>query len=284
MTMAHATLPMLHITNLGKQYRKLRVLTDVSFDVAPGSVIALLGANGAGKTTTLKCILGVMPFDGAVEVDGISVRKHGKDARRRIGYVPQSAVLNDGDTCREALEFLAELKGAPRSRVDEMLALVNLGEQRDVAVGHLSGGMRQRLALAGALLADPPLLLLDEPTASLDIESRMEFHRLILRLRDEGKTIILSTHFFDHLEELASRVLILDSGRLAFDGSLDELSQRVRGRRYVVNLNGNAPARFMEALSAAGIGPDRVQPAEMRWEELLLAAAPERQKTAEEQA
>ena len=273
--MAHAIPPMLHISELGKRYGSVPVLQDVSFDIEPGSVVALLGANGAGKTTTLKCILGVMPFDGSVEVDGIAVRRHGKDARRRIGYVPQAPVLNESDTCYEALAFMAELKGAASTRVDTMLGLVNLKEQRDTAVGHLSGGMRQRLTLAAALLADPPLLLLDEPTASLDVESRLEFHALIGRLRDEGKTVILSTHFFDRLEELASRVLILDSGRLVFDGTLDELSQRVHGRRYVVNLNGNAPSQFFEALRAAGIGAERVQPAEMRWEEIMLASTVE---------
>jgi ABC-type multidrug transport system ATPase subunit len=263
---------MLHITDLDKRYGSVRVLQDVSFDIEPGSVVALLGANGAGKTTTLKCILGVMPFGGSIEVDGIAVRRHGKEARRRIGYVPQTPALNDNDTCYEALQFMAELKGADKSRVAAMLDLVNLNDQRDVTVAHVSGGMRQRLALAAALLADPPLLLLDEPTASLDVESRLEFHQMVGRLRDEGKTVILSTHFFDHLEELASRVLILDAGRLVFDGTLDELSQRVRGRRYVVNLNGNAPARFFEALSAAGIPSERVQPAEMRWEEIMLAS------------
>ncbi len=282
--MAHAIPPMLHITDLSKRYGSAQVLRGVRFDIEPGSVVALLGANGAGKTTTLKCILGVMPFEGAIEVDGIAVRKRGKDARRRIGYVPQSPALNDADTCSEALEFLAELKGADKSRVDAMLELVNLKEQRDVAAGHLSGGMRQRLTLAAALLADPPLLLLDEPTASLDVESRAEFYQLIGRLRDEGKTVILSTHFFDRLEELASRVLILDAGRLAFDGTLDELAQRAHGRRYVVNLNGNAPARFFEALRSAGIGADRVQPAEMRWEEIMLTPAAEAEAAQEERS
>jgi ABC-type multidrug transport system ATPase subunit len=266
---------MLHVTDLSKRYSSVRVLQDVSFDIERGSVVALLGANGAGKTTTLKCILGVMPFDGSVEVDSIDVRRHGKDARRRIGYVPQAPALNDSDTCYDALAFMAELKGADRTRVDAMLELVNLKEQRHRTVGHLSGGMRQRLALAAALLADPPLLLLDEPSASLDVESRIEFHDLVGRLRDEGKTVILSTHFFDRLEELASRVLILDSGRLVFDGTLDQLSQRVQGRRYVVNLNGNAPSQFFEALRTAGIGAERVQPAEMRWEEIMLASTGE---------
>jgi ABC-type multidrug transport system ATPase subunit len=267
------TASILRVAGLSKRYGRTRVLDDVTFDVRAGSVVALLGANGAGKTTTLKCILGVVGFDGAVEVAGISVRGHGKDARRRIGYVPQSPALSEGDTCAQALAFLAEIKGVAKGRVLELLELVNLAPQTATKVGHLSGGMRQRLALAAALLADPPLLLLDEPTASLDVESRRGLQELIVRLRDQGKTVILSTHFLDHLDEVADRALILHEGRLAFDGSLDDLAQRAHGSRYVVNLNGNAPAAFIEALRAAGVGPENVQKAELRWEEILLATA-----------
>jgi ABC-type multidrug transport system ATPase subunit len=263
----------LHVAGLSKRYGRTQILEDLAFDVPAGSVVALLGANGAGKTTTLKCILGVMPFDGAVEVAGIPVRARGKDARRRIGYVPQTPALNEGDTCEQALRFLAELKGVVKGRIPELLELVNLAAQRTTKVGHLSGGMRQRLALAAALLADPPLLLLDEPTASLDAESRFDLQQLIIRLRDEGRTIILSTHFFDHLDELADRALILHEGRLVFDGSLDELARRAHGSRYVINLNGNSPERFMEVLRSAGIGPERVQKAEPRWEEIMPAFA-----------
>ncbi len=271
------SVPILRVAGLSKRYGRAQVLQDVSFDVPAGSVVALLGANGAGKTTTLKCMLGVIPFDGAIDIAGISVRDHGKDARRRIGYVPQTPALSEGDTCDQALTFLAEIKGAAKSRVPELLDLVNLGPQRGEKIGHLSGGMRQRLALAAALLADPPLLLLDEPTASLDVESRRDLQQLIARLRDEGKTVILSTHFFDHLDEVADRALILHEGRLAFDGSLDDLARRASGQRYVVNLNGNAPAEFLEALRTAGIGPDRVRKAELSWEEVLLASTGEQE-------
>jgi len=270
--------PILRVAGLCKRYGRAHVLQDVTFDVPAGSVVALLGANGAGKTTTLKCILGVIPFEGAVDVAGISVRAHGKDARRRIGYVPQSPALSEGDTCDQALTFFAEIKGVAKARVSELLELVNLAPQRATKIGHLSGGMRQRLALAAALLADPPLLLLDEPAASLDIESRRDLQQLVGRLRDEGKTVILSTHFLDHLDEVANRALILHEGRIAFDGSLDELARRARSNRYVVNLNGNAPAALFEALSSAGIGPERVQKAELGWEEILLASTQERER------
>ena len=126
-------------------------------------------------------------------------------------------------------------------------------------MGHLSGGMRQRLAVGAALLADPPLLLLDEPTASLDVESRREFRALVARLRSEGKAIVLSTHLFDQLDQLADRVLVLDQGRLIFDGTLADLTSRAHGRRFVVSLNGNS-AQVAEALRAAGLDPSELRP------------------------
>ncbi len=262
---------MLHVAGLRKRFGKHDVLRGVSFDVPAGSVVALLGSNGAGKTTTLKCILGVIGFEGDVAVADTPVRTHGKDARRRIGYVPQLPSLGESDTCAQALQFIADLKGVAHDRITPSLEAVNLLEQRDLKIGELSGGMRQRLALAAALLSDPPLLLLDEPTASLDIESKIEFHKLIVRLRDEGKTVLLSTHFFDHLEEVADRVLILHEGALVFDGTVDELRDHASGRRFEVHLNGHGPADLLHALKAAGIGPERVQSAAMRWEDILLA-------------
>jgi len=266
--------PMLKVEGLVKTYGPLRAVDGASFSVDAGSVVALLGPNGAGKTTTFKCILGVTNFEGTIEVDGLSVAEHGKDVRRRLGYLPQTPALSDGDTCRQALEFLAELKGADKGRLTPLLKLANLWEQRDTKVSRLSGGMRQRLALAAALLSDPPVLLLDEPTASLDLESRREFHDLIARLRDEGKTVILSTHFLDRLGDLADRVIVLNQGRVVFDGTMRALAERAPTNRFVVNLNGTAPAAFSEALQAIGIGPERVTPADSHWEDLLLASLP----------
>ncbi len=265
---------MLKVEGLVKAYGPLRAVDGASFSVGAGSVVALLGPNGAGKTTTFKCILGVTRFEGTIEVDGLSVTERGKEVRRRLGYLPQTPALSDGDTCRQALEFLTELKGADKSRIAPLLEMANLWEQRDTKVSRLSGGMRQRLALAAALLADPPVLLLDEPTASLDMESRREFHDLIARLRDEGKTVILSTHFLDRLGDLTDRAIVLNQGRLVFDGTMRELTERVPANRFVVNLNGTTPAAFNQALKAIGIRPERVTPADSNWEELLLASLP----------
>lgn len=264
--------PILRVHGLTKAYGSVRALESVSFSVEPGTVVALLGPNGAGKTTTLKCVLGVVHFQGEVEVAGLSVKAHGKEARRRIGYLPQTPALADGDTCRGSLAFLADLKGAGRERIGDLLRLVNLWDQRDTKVAHLSGGMRQRLALAAALLSDPPLLLLDEPTANLDLESRREFHKLIGRLRDEGKTVVLSTHFLDRLGDLVDRLIILHRGRVAVDGAPEDLARKASQQRFVVTVNGRGPGAFLDALQSAGILADHVRPADTRWEDLLAAA------------
>ncbi len=265
--------PILNVSGLTKSYGAVRALDGVSFAVERGSIVALLGPNGAGKTTTLKCVLGVVEFQGDVEVAGFSVKRRGKEARRRIGYLPQTPALADGDTCRESLAFLADLKGSGHERIDDLLRLVNLWDQRHAKVAHLSGGMRQRLALAAALLSDPPLLLLDEPTASLDIDSRREFHELLARLRDEGKTVVLSTHMLDRLGDLVDRVIVLYRGRVAIDGRPDDLMRKAGERRFVVTVNGTGPGRLYEALQAAGIDADHVRPAETQWEELFADLA-----------
>ncbi len=264
--------PIVRLQGLVKGYDTVRAIDGVSLDLEPGTIVALLGPNGAGKTTTFKCILGVTSFEGAVEVDGLSVKRKGKEARRRIGYLPQTPVFGDGDTCHDILEFLADLKGADHKRIELLLKRVELWEQRGHRVGHLSGGMKQRLALAAALLADPPLLLLDEPTANLDIESRRRFHDLILDLRAEGKTIILSTHFVDGLVEVADRAIVLRQGRVVLDGGAGDLTKSPR-KRYVVDLNGTAVTAFMQAMLDLGIGPDRVEPASGHWEEILASVA-----------
>jgi len=263
--------PVIHLRDVTKRFGRRKALDGVSFSIDPGRIVALLGSNGAGKTTTLKCILGITTFEGIVEVGGLRVDHQGREARALIGYVPQLPSINEDDTCEQALAFTAELRGAPRSRIGEVLDAVNLADKRDDRVGELSGGMRQRVALAAALLGDPRVLLLDEPTASLDAESRAQFEAIMRRLRDEGRTVVLSTHTYDRLDELADHVLILQDGSLAFDGPMLDLLERFRLNRYVVSLNGDGPSRFLRALGDVGIGAERVVRAPIPWDEVMLA-------------
>ena len=263
---------MVKATGLTKRYGKVQALDRLTFTLGAGEIVALLGPNGAGKTTTFKCLLGVTGFHGDAEVNGISVKTHGKDVRRQIGYLPQTPAFDSGDTCEQVLQFLAELRGGNPARVAELLERVRLTGQRRTQVGRLSGGMRQRLALAAALLSDPPLLLLDEPTANLDAESRREFHELLVELRDEGRTIVLSTHFVDSLIEITDRVIVLRQGRLALDATMEELRQGNSGRRFLVNVNGTEPGVILDALQSIGIEAERVTQVNTHFEEMLAAA------------
>jgi len=196
-----------------KQYGKVKALDNVSFEAIEGEAIALWGPNGAGKTTLLKAILGLIDFGGDVRISGSSVLREGKRVRSYIGYVPQEAVFYDWRV-QTTMEFYARLKKVDRTRIPVLLDRLGLAEHVHKSVSTLSGGLKQRLALAVALLADPLVLLLDEPTASLDAHARRDYLSLLASLRREGKTIVFASHRLEELEALADRVLLLDQGRV----------------------------------------------------------------------
>lgn len=200
-------------TDVSKQYGKAHVLRQLSFAAETSEALALWGVNGAGKTTLLKAMLGLIEFQGSIEVEGHNVRRAGKLARRSIGYVPQEAVFYDWSV-QATMTFYARLKKAPFSRIPALLTRLGLMEHLNKPVPALSGGLKQRLALAIALLADPPVLLLDEPTANLDTVGRRDYLALLTELRREGKTIIFASHRLEEVEGLASRVLLLEQGVL----------------------------------------------------------------------
>lgn len=264
------TEPLLRVRGLTKQYGRVRALAGVSFDVNPGEIVAILGPNGAGKTTSFRCILGITGFDGEVELEGKSVANHGKEVRRRIGYVPQVPDMADGDTCAGFLAFTGELRGLPKLNTARALDAAGLRAQANISVGHLSGGMKQRLAFAAALLSDPPLLLLDEPTSSLDARSQEQFHNLIVKLRPAGKTAIIATHYASRLAGVADRAIVLDAGRLVFAGSMTELLQRRTSKSFIVNLNGDSVESFHRALAGAGVSPNRIRPVDGTWDDLIM--------------
>lgn len=223
---------MITAKNLTKRYGNNLALDQVSFTIQTGESVALWGANGAGKTTTLRCLLGVQGFSGELTVNGINVRKNGKAARAVVGYVPQEAAFYDM-TVFETLHFYARLKKAAAERIPDALEQVQLADHAAKRVSMLSGGMKQRLALAVALLADPPILVLDEPTANLDVKAQRDFIHAIQTLNQSGKTIVFSSHRLDEVVALAGRVLVLADGRLTLDCQAHELAQKLGLHRWL---------------------------------------------------
>jgi ABC-type multidrug transport system ATPase subunit len=190
------------------------ILDGVSLAVGRGESAALVGPNGSGKTSILRCLLGLVPFGGRATIGGHDVVRAPVPARRLVGYVPQKAAFGEG-CAGEILAFVARLRRVDPAAIPAALRAVGLGAHAAERVRTFSGGMQQRLALAVAMLGEPPVLLLDEPTASLDREGQETFVALVARLRAEGRTLLLSSHRREEVACLADRVLHLDRGRLA---------------------------------------------------------------------
>lgn len=218
--------PVVRVRGLAKRYGDQVVLRDLDLDVPAGQRVALLGPNGAGKTTLFRCLLGTTGFEGEVRVSGRDVLRQGREARAMTGYVPQKVPSHEM-TLREFVDFFAELRGLDPEHPARRLA--DLGMPLEVAgekpMRDLSGGMLQKAVLALALASEAPLLLLDEPTASLDPGSRREFLRAVRGVEEE-RALLFASHRFDEIETLADRVLVLHRGRIAFDGSPEDLRRR----------------------------------------------------------
>ncbi len=230
---------MLSVQGLRKQYGRTPVLDGVSFDLDAGRVLAIVGANGAGKSTLLKSILGLVRFEGAIRLDGIDVARDGREARRRIGYLPQHPAFHGDLTVLETVAFYARLRGVPAAEVPAAVEAVGLTPHADKEVDALSGGMKQRLALAVAQLGDPPLLVLDEPTAGLDVAARLELRRFVQQEQARGRTVILSTHWMEDIPAMADLVLALEDGRVAYFGEASAFAAAAAPQsRMFLRLNG----------------------------------------------
>ncbi len=209
-----ATKPILSAQRITKRFGRLTAVKELDLRLRPGEAVALWGPNGAGKTTALRCMLGLIRCKGAVSINGFDVRRQPKKAKRCVGYVPQELAFYDDWRARELLGFFAKIKRIGRDRVSAVLAEVGLTEHASKYVGELSGGMKQRLALAAAMLADPPVLMLDELTANLDAAARESFLNLLCRQRDIGKAIVFTSHRLREVETLADRVLVMERGEV----------------------------------------------------------------------
>ncbi|HET9985996.1 MAG TPA: ATP-binding cassette domain-containing protein [Longimicrobiales bacterium] len=222
---------MIRFDRLTKQYGKSFAVRNLSFHVTPGEIYALLGPNGAGKTTALRCLAGLLePTWGTASVDGADVRERTADVRRRLGFLGASMGLYERLTPVEVLEYfgaLHGLAGAPlRGRVEELVHLFGIEPFARRTCGRLSTGQRQRVAVARAVVQDPPAVVLDEPTLGLDILSGETLYHFMHQERDKGKAILFSTHNLGEVELLADRIGIMSAGRLVAEGTLPELLER----------------------------------------------------------
>ena len=204
---------MIHVEHVSKRYGRRLALSDVSFDVKPGEVTLLLGANGAGKSTLLRCLLGITDYEGTITVAGLDPLQHGCAVRSLIGYMPQTGGLHSDLTAEETMRLYAEIRGISADRAARLLDEAGLSEHHATKVGDLSGGMRQRLGFALALLTDPPILILDEPSASLDAASRDWLTQRLGAMAQEGRIVLVSTHAGQQLLDLGGRRIVLEDGR-----------------------------------------------------------------------
>ncbi len=207
----------LHISGLAKAFGHNQVLKALELDVRPGEVVALWGDNGAGKSTTIKCILGLLHYTGDIQVAGMDALRDARAVRRRIGYVPQELSFYSDWDARKTMRFYAQLKRADLESVSALLASVGLADHAKKPVAALSGGMKQRLALAIALLGDPALLLLDEFTSNLDAQARAGLLELLHRQRNKRLAVLFTSHRVDEVQLLADRVLVMGDGRIRAD-------------------------------------------------------------------
>jgi len=218
--------PVISVRGLRKHYGRLEAVRGIDLEVKRGEIFAFLGPNGAGKTTTVEILEGYRQRNaGGVSVLGIDPADAGSEWRERIGIVLQQSRMHRELSVRESLELFAGYYAAPRS-VDETVSLVGLSEKADERVGRLSGGQRRRLDVALALIGDPDLLFLDEPTTGFDPSARRRAWEVVASLRDLGKTVFLTTHYMDEAQVLADRVAIIARGQIVAEGAPDALGGR----------------------------------------------------------
>ena len=245
--------PILEVVDVGKRYGARRALERLRFTVRGGEVVGLLGPNGAGKTTALSILSSVLSPDvGRVAIDGRSLHED-RSLRRRIGLVPQSLAIYPTLSPAQNVTYFGRMQGLSRpaaaTAAAEALEAVGLAERAHDATYALSGGMQRRLNLACGIVHRPAVLLLDEPTVGVDIESRERLLALVHRLRDAGSAIVYSTHYMEEAERLCDRVLLLDRGTLAADDTVEALIARAGSRpRMELTYRGGAPAAALVAI------------------------------------
>lgn len=226
--------PMIKVENLVFDYMTKRALHGLSFEIEKGSIIALIGPNGAGKTTLMRCLAGlVKPFSGEIFINGINVPENSREAHRHVSYLSDVFGLYDNLTAEQCLHYAALAFDVPqneiKSRIEETAEQLDLTAHLNSYAGNLSRGLRQRLAIALGIIHKPEFIILDEPASGLDPEARLELSKLFVRLKEQGHTLLISSHILAELEDYATGVIVLNAGRITryekFDGSSVTLRQ-----------------------------------------------------------
>lgn len=268
---------MIHVRAVSKSFGRVRAVSGVSFEVARGQVVGLLGANGAGKTTTIRMVTGFLPPDqGSITVQGHDTVRASEAARRCLGYLPESAPAYGEMAVEDYLDYRARLYAMPRAKrraaVDRAVGQCELAEVRRRRVGQLSRGFRQRVGLAAAILHDPQVVVLDEPTSALDPKQIRQARSLIRSLAAD-KAVLVSSHILPEVEQTCDRVVIMAGGAVRVDARPGDLLASLReSSPYVVEV-GAAPERVEKTLRAVG-GVDRVETsvADQRWTRARVVA------------
>lgn len=238
---------------LSKRFGALLAVDRVDLSVPRANVYGFLGPNGSGKSTTIRMLCGLLtPSEGEIDVLGFRIPQEAEALRRKIGYMTQKFALYEDLTVRENMEFMAAVQGLSRAqrklRIDELIDAYSFGDRQKQLAGTMSGGQKQRLGLACAIVHKPELLFLDEPTSAVDPESRRDFWEKLFDLADTGTTILVSTHYMDEAER-CHRIAILDEGRLVADGTPAELTRALIGR--TMGVHAREPRKAQAALHAA---------------------------------
>ena len=239
------------IQNLQKSYGTVKAVENICFTVQSGEIFGLLGPNGAGKTTTIRCLCTLAKADaGKIEVGGVSALTNPKLVRQKIGYVAQEVALDKVLTGRELLQLQASLyhlkAQAAEIRINQLLKLLGLEDYADRQTGTYSGGLRKRLDLAAGLLHQPEVLVLDEPTVGLDIESRFIVWDFLRQLKAAGTTVLITSHYLEEIDVLADRLAIIDRGKVIAQGTPSELKDKLGGDRVTLKIREFSPSAEAE--------------------------------------
>lgn len=266
---APGEVPAVHAERLRKAYGDFAAVDGISFTVPRGEAFGLLGPNGAGKSTTMRMIAAVSSrTDGQLRVAGLDPQLHGPKVRARLGVVPQQDNLDEELTVRENIIMYGRYFGLPRrhlfAKADELLEFAQLTSRARSRVEDLSGGMKRRLTIARALVNDPDILLLDEPTTGLDPQARHVLWDRLFRLRERGTTLVLTTHHMDEAEQLCSRLIVVDHGQIMAEGSpagliRDHSTREVLELRFGTDRNAEQAQQLNDRLRGADVGFDRIE-------------------------